>query len=56
MLNFCILLKIRENFAKKIMRKFYEKNENFAKNTEFLRTNEAFCLQETLILATFEIK
>ena len=43
-------------FCKKIMRKFYEKNENFAKNTEFLRTNEAFCLLETLILATFEIK
>ena len=56
MLNFCILQKNRENFAKKIMRKFYEKNENFAKNTEFLRTNEAFCLLETLILATFEIK
>jgi len=31
-----------ENFAKKKMRKFHENNENFAKNTEFLRTNEAF--------------
>ena len=31
-----------ENFAKRKMRKFHENNENFAKNTEFLRTNEAF--------------
>ena len=42
MLNFCILRKIQKILQKKKMRKFHENNENFAKNTEFLRTNEAF--------------